>query len=360
MFGTRQWHLRTWLIWLLCVSSVVSFVVIGALLFLVRVPQISDETRASLQVEAGDLSGRSELILGALQTQLELLGVLLANNPEADVQVALERAVAHGGAFAAVYQIGPGGAIVRAAVTPAAGKGRREEVIGNDLSHDPLFLRVRSRRDAAWSDKYISPVSGAVMVGVGVVAGKSVLVGEVPLDYILKTLWTASGRSALMVSILDRRGEVLADSDSPTRVGTLNLVGEEIFRRALEVDLPVGTLRLEGQVFDAAMAYSKRLDWFFLVRTPSGIENPRIASTLDLGIAALVGSLLFGLLLAPVWATGVARPINAITERARQVAEGQAPGEWPQLRTVELNELSFDLARMASVLRAREQELQAI
>ena len=74
MVGTRQWHLRTWLIWLLCVSSVVSFVVIGALLFLVRVPQISDETRAGLQAEAGDLSGRSELILGALQTQLELIG----------------------------------------------------------------------------------------------------------------------------------------------------------------------------------------------------------------------------------------------------------------------------------------------
>lgn len=360
MFGARQWHLRSWLIWLLCISSVVSFVVIGALLFLVRVPQISSETRAGLQVEAADLSRRSELILGALQTQLELLGTLLANNPEADVQVALERAVAQGGAFAAVYQVGPGGAIVRAAVTPAAGQGRREEVIGNDLSHDPLFLRVSSRRDAAWSDKYISPVTGAVMVGVGVVAGKSVLVGEVPLDYILKTLWTASGRSMLMVSILDRRGEVLADSDSPARVGTLNLVGETLFRRALEVDLPVGTLRLEGHEFDATMAYSKQLDWFFLVRTPSGIDNPRIASTLDLGIAALVGSLLLGLLLAPVWATGVARPISVITERARQVADGEAPGEWPQLHTVELNELSADLARMSSVLRAREQELQAI
>ena len=58
-------------------------------------------------------------------------------------------------------------------------------------------------------------------------------------------------------------------------------------------------------MFDAAMAYSKRLDWFFLVRTPSGIENPRIASTLDLGIAALVGTLLFGLLLAnPGWGRG--------------------------------------------------------
>ena len=360
MAGARQWHLRSWLILLLCVSSVVSFLVIGALLFLVRVPQISSETRAGLQVEAAELARRSELILGTLQTQLELLGALLADNPGADVQVALQRAVAEGGAFAAVYQVGPDGAIVRAAVTPAAGRGRREEVIGNDLSHDPLFLRVSRRRDAAWSDKYISPVSGAVMVGVGVVAGKSVLVGEVPLDYILKTLWTASGRGMLRVSVLDRRGEVLADSDSPARVGTLNLVGEEIFRRALEVDLPVGTLRLEGHEFDATMAHSKQLDWFFLVRTPSGIENPRIASTLDLGIAALVGSLVLGLLLAPVWATGVARPIGIITERARQVADGEPPGEWPQLHSVELNDLSADLSRMSSVLRAREQELQAI
>ena len=120
MLGTRQWHLRTWLIWLLGVSSVVSFVVIGALLFLVRVPQISAETRAGLQVEASDLAGRSELILGALQTQLELLGVLLASHPEADVQVALERAVAQGGAFSVVYQIGAGGAIVRASVSSPA------------------------------------------------------------------------------------------------------------------------------------------------------------------------------------------------------------------------------------------------
>ena len=58
MAGARQWHLRSWLILLLCVSSVVSFLVIGALLFLVRVPQISSETRAGLQVEAAELARR--------------------------------------------------------------------------------------------------------------------------------------------------------------------------------------------------------------------------------------------------------------------------------------------------------------
>lgn len=357
---TRKWHLRTLLGWLLGTSSVVTFVVIGAVLFFVRLPQITEETRAELSLEAVDLARRSEVILGALEIQLDLLASLLAAVPSADVQVALDRAVAQGGAFRAIYQVGANGIILRAAVTSTAGMGRQEALVGNDLSRDPLLLRVRSRQEAAWSDKYISPVSGAITVGLGVVAGHSVLVGEVPLDYVLQTLRAASGRSAHKVSVLDRRGEVLADSESPARVGSVNLAGEALFLKAREVRDPIGTLDMDGQSFDAAMAHSRLLDWYFLVRTPGGIANPRIGSTFDLGVAALVGSLLLGLLLAPFWAGGMARPIKAITERARRMADGLAPGAWPRSSTIELNDLSSDLERMAGVMHAREQELQAI
>ena len=357
---TRRWHLRTLLIWLLCTSSLVTFVVIGAVLFFVRVPQITAETRAELSADATDLAHRSEVILGALEAQLDMLAALMAATPGVDVQAALDQAVAEGGAFVAIYQVGADDAIARAGVAHSAGLGRREELVGNDLSRDPLLLRVRSRREAAWSDKYISPVSGAITVGIGVPAGRGVLVGEVPLAYLLKTLRAASGSGAQGVSILDRRGEVLADSDRPGRGGTVNLAGEALFLRARETRDPIGTVVLDGRRFDAALAHSHGLDWYFLVRSPSGIANPRIGPAVDLGVAALVGSLLLGVLLAPFWATSVARPINAITERARRVADGEAPGEWPRLRTFELNNLSADLERMHQVLRAREQELQAI
>ena len=75
---TRRWHLRTLLIWLLCTSSLVTFVVIGAVLFFVRVPQITAETRAELSADATDLAHRSEVILGALEAQLDMLAALMA------------------------------------------------------------------------------------------------------------------------------------------------------------------------------------------------------------------------------------------------------------------------------------------
>ena len=65
--------MRTSLIGLLAIISSVTFVVVGAVFVLVRIPQISDETRTDLSFEAADLAQRSEVILGALQAQLELI-----------------------------------------------------------------------------------------------------------------------------------------------------------------------------------------------------------------------------------------------------------------------------------------------
>lgn len=355
-----RWHLRTWLIWLLCISALVSSLVIGAVLLFVRLPQISAETQTAQRVEAQDLTRRTEMILAALRGQLDVLAAVISSSPHADMQAALERAVSDRGPFVALYQVDPSDIIVRAAVARGGGAARGAELVGNDLSRDPLVLRLRARQEAAWSDKYISPVWGTVTVGVGVPAGRGVLIGEVPLDFVLQTMRTLSSHSAQKVTVLDRRGEVLADSEKPNRVGALNLGGAALFMAGRAAGHAVGPLALDGITFDAAIAHSTVLDWYFLVRMPAGIANPRVSTTLDLGVAALLGSLLLGVLLAPFWATGVARPVKAIAECARRVADGEPPVEWPRSRSIELTDLSSDLERMAGVLLARKQELQAI
>jgi signal transduction histidine kinase len=355
----RQWRLRTSLIGLLTIISSVTFVVVGAVFVLVRIPQISDETRTDLRLEAADLAQRSEVILGALQAQLELIAAVIPASAGGDVQSVLERAVSEHGAFTAIYEIDHSGAVLRAAVNIALGAGRRQELIGSDLSRDPIFRRVKERQEAIWSDKYLSPVSSALAIAVGVAAGNGIIIGEMSLDYILKTLRTASGRRNLMVWVVDRHGEILADSEDPTRVGVVNLGSEPLLRQAGAEAVSSGRMRFEGRDFEAAIARSDLLNWYVVTRTPGGLANPRVASTLELAITALAGSMLVGLLLAPLWAIGMARPISAITERTRRVADGQPAGSWPRGRTIELNELSADLERMAGILQERQQELEA-
>ena len=360
----RSWRLRTSLIVLLTIISSVSFFSVGAILLLVRLPQIEAETRSVLQTESDDLAGGTELLLGNLQAQIELIGSTLFVAPHVGLDRVLQRAVGEGGAFNAIYQIGDDGTVLRAAVSDGIGGRRRAELIGNDLSGDLLFRRVQDSGAPAHSDKHHSPVSGNNTVAVAVPSGATVVIGEVPLSYIFNVLTRSGTRRLEPIWIIDSRGDVLVDSEDPGRVGVVNLsslalvaaTGKAVPQRPDNIE----KLIFEGQQFDVAISRSKLLDWAFIVRSPSGLKNPRIASTLDLGIAALLGSIVVGMLLSPLWATFLGRPITAIAERARRISAGESIGAWPRGRTLELNELSASLETMAAAVRARGQEIEAI
>lgn len=355
------WSLRTSLTLLLTGVTTVSFLIVAIVLLLFRIPQIAEETQLELRVEATDLAERSEIILGTLKTQLELIASTLDHMPEQRAQGILERAVGEHSAFTAIYQISLGGTIIRAAVDPNFGAGRRHDLVGSDLSRDPLFLRTRDQKGTVWSDKFLSPVSSAIAVGIGIASDDTIITGEIPLSYILKTLRTARGKQNLMVWIVDRRGEILADSEENSRVGVTNVASVPLFQIGQQsAQLQSGHIVFEGRRFEAAVAHSKSLNWYFLTRTPGGASNPHITSMLDLGVAALIGSVLLGLLLAPLWASRMARPIHAINSMARRLAGGEPPGLWPRGAIIELDDLSGNIEFMADALQKRTQELEAV
>ena len=355
----RRWRLRTGLIGLLSLISLISFLLAGATLFLIRLPQISRESQEDLRVEVSDLSLRSEAILGAIQTQLELIATAL-RNPGTTPEKTLERALGRSSAFTAIYQVDRDGRVINASLKSWLGHTRRRELIGNDLSRDPIFQRTLKDARTVWSDKYLSPVSSEIAVSIGTPAGDTVIIGEISLAHIMDTLRVASGRRDLMVWIIDRNGEILADSEDAARVGVVNLRHLPLLGEAHHSGSLANTLSFEGKTFDAALAHSHLLDWYCVIRAPAGLANPRIASTLDLWIAVLGVTLLLGIVLTPLWATRMARPIAALAQRARSIADGETPGPWPRGRIVEFDGLSRDLERMATSLREQQQELETV
>ena len=166
----RRWRLRTGLIGLLSLISLISFLLAGATLFLIRLPQISRESQEDLRVEVSDLSLRSEAILGAIQTQLELIATAL-RNPGTTPEKTLERALGRSSAFTAIYQVDRDGRVINASLKSWLGHTRRRELIGNDLSRDPIFQRTLKDARTVWSDKYLSPVSSEIAVSIGTPAG---------------------------------------------------------------------------------------------------------------------------------------------------------------------------------------------
>jgi len=360
MIFRRQWRLRTSLIWLLGLTTTITFLLAGIILFVFRLPQIATETQAELRNESQDLVHRTEATLGGLQTQLELVAAMLVIAPDQDLQPIFDRAVMAGG-FSALYQIDAHGKVKRAAVSRKLGKRRQLELIGNDLSGDRLYQQVSRAGQTLWSDKYLSPVSNSIAVGVGTHTRNAVLIGEIPLDFMFAMLQmagnTANGRS---LWVFDQRGEILADSENAMHAGVVSLVDQPIFARALSEKKLLSTLQFEGRTYDAAVDYSPVLNWYFLTRTPSGLTTPRVISAIEFFAASLGVSIVIGLLLAPLWATRMAQPISDIARRAWDVAHGELTQPWPRSLTVELNELSDSMASMSASILAREEELAAI
>jgi len=353
-----KWRLRTSLIFLLGITSTVTFLVIGSLLLLLRIPQVTQETREQLILESQQLAKLTEERLSGLQVRLQMLATLLAATSPDKHQSIIEQAT--DSSLMALYEVGASGKIRHVAANKSIEKSHFGELIGNDLTGDPLYQKARSSNEATWGEKQLSRISNRVTVSLALPSKTSVLIAEIPIDFILNIAMLSSRHNHHSGWVLDRHGEILADSEDATRVGVTSMAHLPMFSGKPWDDSLNLEIDLENRKFDAAAAHSARLDWYFVVRSPSGRENPAISNTIDLGMATLGGSLLLGLLLAPLWATQMARPLRAITRRTRDFAEGKYNSAWPRSKVLELDQLSIDLENMATVITEREQELEAI
>ncbi|MEY2684103.1 MAG: hypothetical protein RJA09_1247, partial [Pseudomonadota bacterium] len=290
MKGSR-WPLRRWLVVLLTAITSMSYLVVALVVVLLRTPQITEETRTTLSLEAADLAHRSEAALSRLQAELELMSSLLAVADPQVLQLAMDQAIRQGG-FNAIYRVENNGRVSQVALDPALPPSLTTEIQGNDLSRDPFYNSARESGLPGWSDKYLSPVTSKVAVSVAVPSGPVVLIGEVPLSYLLDALYLVSSRTDYKVSVLDRRGEVLVDTENADRVGVLNLASTHLFQQAGPDATANGALDLEGLHYDAAVTRSKQLNWYFMTRSPAGLDNHRIQATVHVALLALGGTVL--------------------------------------------------------------------
>lgn len=353
-----RWHLRSSLTLLLIASSAIALLIAFSLLLAYFQPRLAVQTRSELSKLSNDLASRSERVLSILQGQLELVAHSVKNGNHKTAREQMDQVIAQG-AFSALYHIDRNGHITHAAVR----KSNREQVAelrDFDLSNDRLRLLVMQRLQTTWSDKYLSPSSRRLAVAIGVWTGQDVIIGEIPLSYILETLTDSSDPAGWSIWVADAFGDILADSERVERVGVVNIANLPIFAKAEAQSQVVDQAVFEGRTYDMALSQSHRMHWYFVVRSPAGLASPQLRTTLNLGLTAMIALMLLSLVFAPIWAARTARPINAIAERARQQTEGETGGSWPRSSVIELNQLSADIEHMSHVILERERELETI
>lgn len=355
------WRLRTHLSALLFATMVLTFSVVSVAVMVWRAPEVERRSQMELDDKVADVQAMLELLLGARLTRIEMVAWLLRELPPPRAAAVLDEVVRGSRLFHAIYLLSAQG-LVEAVGVPDAQRALREDLIGSDLSATNLFRAVPSGQGSVWSGKYLSALSGVGSVGLAYrMPDGRVLVGELPVGSLLSTLAGATERDASAIWIVDRSGEVLADTDGGRHVGKLNILNWPLMQALLQGNPAPTAIHFEGRQLHVVAARAPTPNWLLIGTVPSGLDHP---ATRRLGwylVGLLGGCLAVGLLIAPLWARRMARPLHKIVERAAHTTAGQTEGRpWPRGTVAEFNSLASELETMAASLQDRERQFQAI
>jgi len=350
--------LRTSVILLLVSTVLVTLTIVGSGILIVMVARIGDQNEAQVRAAATDAAGRVEVFLKNLEARVQLAGAAYLALPTEALADILERA--REPMLSAIYVIGPDGRLVVASIADAS-EARTRELSGIDLSAYPFFNVARDQTGVLWSDKHLSAVTGAVTLGMAasIGDGRGVIIAELPVTTLFDISRVTRGPGNLDYWIVDSKGEVVADTN-PEASERFNLYSLPIVSSGFGGTAQPHDMTFGGTAYHVAASYSPALGWLFVSRIPAGLDNPSVRQIAVVILVTVVGSVLVGLMLAPLWALGIVRPLRSVAERAHQIANGEQPTEWPRGGIAEFDKLSADLGIMAGAIHSREQDLRRL
>ena len=353
--ATGEWRLSTSLILLLVVATLVTFGIIGFSVLAYRVPAILAEDREHMRNDAVSLARYFEQMIDSLEGRLGSLSAVTLDMPPAQIQRFLDAVVAEGG-FTAIYLIGVNGRVKYVAL-PEDSPNLSPNLVGADLSRNPLFVSSRHLGRRVWSDRYLSALKGDATIGLAIPLGDYVLLGEVAPDFAINVLRAGAADLTYPVLVVDRAGEYVAGKNLAESERLRNWAAE-LRGVSLGAEGEVRQVRFAGARYDTGLARSDKLQWTFMLGSPAGLNNQRVRVTIGLVLGGFAGSMLLGLVLAPLWASRMSAPLRDLIAQTRALTSGKFGTKVARGPILEFNQLASDMESMADAIRQRQGELE--
>ena len=350
-----EWSLRTSLIALLVIATLVTFSLIGIGVLAYRVPAILVEDREHMRNEAVSLTRYVEQLIDSLEGRLGTLVALDMTMSPQQIQRFLDAVILEGG-FKAIYLINRNGHVEYAAL-PEELQHARSNVVGADLSRNPLLVSGRTLGRRVWSDRYLSVLNGDATIGLAIPFDGYMLIGEVAPDFASEVLRAGAKDLDFPVLVVDRAGEYVVGKNLSESERLRNWAAE-LRGISLGQEGDVRSIRFSGRPYATGLARSSKLQWTFMVAHPTGIANPRVRITILLVVVGFVGSMLLALILAPLWAARMSAPLRDLIAQTRALTGGKFGGKVSRGRILEFNQLASDMESMAAAVRQRQGELE--
>lgn len=250
---------------------------------------------------------------------------------------------------------------VRAVGLKPGQEGQRDDIMGLDISRNPVVSRLSARNPMIWSDSFLSVVGGGLSVAFAASAPDKVVVGEIHIKRLTSFLDHVSELGEEQIFILDRHGNLLADDQGRYTGKQLNLSNLPLVRHGMDSkSIHTGTITIGSQDMVACYAPIPAIGWGVLVGLPQEVAYQSLRTSMGgIAIGAII-AIMLGIMLSRKMARKLAGRFEQLAAHARQIANDRVDVQWPESSIAEIRELTADLRQMADKIGEREQRLSTL
>lgn len=350
---------RFYLILLFLLVGILSLLLVTSFIVLYRLPQLEKQNEQSVTQASEVLAARSEVMLGSVLEKLRLFAVSSNFLTREQMSLVIDDLIEQNDDIQAILLLDENGIAISAAIKgPAYQHG--STMIGNDMSYNPLYLDAIESGHPVWSDKYLSLLAGDTTIGVAVPGGRYTSIAEVSTEYLLSTIKLAVGSQNLDVWVIDRRGEVVVDTEKIYTPGVDNLLGIDFVQQASLENITILDVTFKGVKYNIASSRSDFLGWTFLVRMPDGLAHPDIYSRMaDMFLLILIQGLVI-MVITPFAASPISLSMKNLAEYASELSSYKVKAPWVHQSVREINNLAENLKFMSDEVQQREASLREL
>jgi len=260
--------------------------------------------------------------------------------------------------LSALYVTGPDGSVTAIGL-PLERDALHADFLKIDLSGNKHLLQAREKGASLWSDTFLSIVSGGMSVLCAVPFEGGAVAGEVRLERLERFLRNISGNNELFIFVLDRRGQVIADSKGRYTAQQHHLGHLPLVRGALLSRTPAtGPLSLEGRRMIGSVVRIPSVNWHVLAAQPVALAYRSAWAIAGTAVLGIVFAGLISLAASIYLSRRLASQFEVLAGQARSLSLGKEASERPQGAILEFNQLADAMNRMAADLHERERELR--
>jgi signal transduction histidine kinase len=337
------------------VTALIPILLIGGVAALVIFPRLEEDLINHHQALALSVSDQVSSYLNGSKENLKLVALDIINNPNASLlSYRLDGFVQVSSTFETVYVTGTDGKIDHIGL-PEDKVSTRRLFQDMDVSFSTLWEETFSSDFFAWSNIFVSPISGNQSVALQTKLGGSTLIAEVDI-LSMPALAGSLSQGNLVVMILDERATLIGHPDPEISQQQLNLGYSELFTNNLNT-IRSGLFQWYGDTFHATVVPLAETGWQVVVAE----SDKTFMANIDY-LIVIWGSLAFiTLLISSYFAYQTARhqslPFTQLKIMTQKVSGGNYDVRGIKTVIEEIGAVSDAFVFMANTVKKRESEL---